>query len=360
MKLNEKMREPAEVAFSEIFSMTANAISALSFSSEENRVPGGLKKFSMKALRNAAAAGVASASLSDLVEDLLAHPNIPSLPRPHNASSDNALIKYFNIDFTLAILVDLACTSCSNWDLCNNMFEIIKAKRKQSPEFIARSDSSRPEDVSNLLVSPLEKRKKSVSGLSGLKGVNAFFRQLDGLLQLGFDDIEKWPGSEFASASSVAPGSPRGSLLAVSPFTFMNPPASPQPFLSRQSLLWHLRSAAPPLTALALRQFEGTVVEIRQAFEQANQALAASSYLNRQESINIDEHHFSATPRTPASHSPAQSSQSSSQGSAASARSKESTTGRLDAPILHVRIKQLIGVMEKVIPSGGFYRLLMR
>ena len=123
------------MAFTESFNATAKSISALNISPRDKYVPASSKKFSMQALKSAAAAGVANATLSNFVDDLLANPNIPPLPRPqwvNEQGQDSAFAKFFHLDTTTAILLDLTCTMCQSWELCNNIFNIIKAKGKLS------------------------------------------------------------------------------------------------------------------------------------------------------------------------------------------------------------------------------------
>ena len=131
LKINEKTREVAEVAFTESFNATAKSISALNVTSRESRSASTSKKFNLQAVKSAAAAGVANATLSNFVDDLLSNPNIPCLPRPGwvgEHGQDNPLAGYFQLDTTTAILLDLACTMCQSWELCNNVLDIIKTK----------------------------------------------------------------------------------------------------------------------------------------------------------------------------------------------------------------------------------------
>ena len=131
LKISENTREVAEATFTEVFTATAKSISVLNLTSKEKRTPAGAAKFSLEAVKSAAATGVANATLSNFVDDLLANPNIPPLPRPQwvNESRKESLYgSFFMMDTTTAILLDLACTMCQTWELCNNIFNIIKAK----------------------------------------------------------------------------------------------------------------------------------------------------------------------------------------------------------------------------------------
>lgn len=87
-------------------------------------------KRSIKALSKAAAVGVATAYLSTIVEDLLANPCVPSIPRPRQPSTRENFSSLFNLDPSSALLLDLLCTCCRTWDACSNMLDIIKTKTK--------------------------------------------------------------------------------------------------------------------------------------------------------------------------------------------------------------------------------------
>ncbi|KAK7502719.1 hypothetical protein BaRGS_00005969, partial [Batillaria attramentaria] len=356
MKLNEKTREVAEVSFSESFDKTAQAVSALNVAAKERRTSSSSKKFSMAALKSAAAAGVATASLSNFVEELLASPHIPALPKPRSESSqvqDAVLMQLFHVDTALAILLDLACTSCNSWELCCNVFDIIKAKGKTGKEKQGKDSDGTALSSKG----PTEKKSRSSSLGSGLKGCKGLFNQLDKLLQLGHADPEQWAATNWFESSNSAPGSAAGTPAGVtSPVIIL--PTSHVPPSSRHSLVQHFRRVAPPMTASGLKQYEGVVREIQQAFEHANQALLASSRLDRQESINIEEQHFAKSPTTssPASISPSMSRSSSL--NSTSSLSKEATPGKSEVPVLHTKMKQLIAAMEKFVPHGGLYLLL--
>ena len=218
------------------------------------------------------------------------------------------------------------------------------------------SDSGSPEPAR-----PKDKKKgKSAFGHSELKGCWGLIRQLDSLLQLGFGDSDHWTASALQEVSAITGASTGGKPVAL----LVTPPPSSSSHAAaavQQSLVERFRSVASLLTASTAKQYEGKLREVQQAFEQANQALLASSRLDRQESINIDESHFARSPgvrQSPSSFSPA-TSRTSSLGSGGSSLSRE-VSGRVEVPLLHQRMKHLIAAMEKFVPHGGLLLLLIQ
>lgn len=355
MKLNEKTQETAEVSFSESFHQTAKAIGSLTLAAREPRLVSS-KKFSMQALKNAAAAGVATSSLANYVEDLLASPTIPPLPKPRPSKEqiqDPSLTQHFQVDTTTVILMDLACTTCHSWELCCNIFDIIRAKGKVGQQKSGNDTDSTPKSRS--ASDQTRRGSSSTGGNSGVKGCLGLFTQLDRLLQMGRADAEHWAATSWSDSSESLPlkTAASGSKGPVILLTSAHVPVSAQ-----HSLVQHFRTVAPPITAAGLKQYEGVVREIQQALEHAHQALLVSSRLDRQESISIDEQHFAKSPARSSPPSISSSvSRSSSLGSSGSL-SREATPGRPEPPILHTKMKQLIAAMEKFVPHGGLYLLL--
>ena len=194
-----------------------------------------------------------------------------------------------------------------------------------------------------------------------LKGCTGFFQQLDSLLQLGHGDSDHWTASAMQEVSAITGSSAPAAGGKAVPLLVTPPPSSVHTSAAlQQSLVQHFRSVASLLTASVMKQYEGSMREIQQAFEQANQVLLASFRLDRQESINIDETHFAKSPgvkQSPSSFSPA-TSHTSSIGSSGSSLSREMPT-RLEVPLLHQRMKHLIATMEKFVPHGGLALLLI-
>lgn len=210
-----------------------------------------------------------------------------------------------------------------------------------------------------------KRRGRSSSIRLDLKGCQRFFQQLDGMLQLGHGDSDHWTAtamhevSAITSSSAAAGGGGKGTALTVgtqSPSVVITSAAG------QRSLVQHFRSGASVLNATVVRQYETCVREVMQSFEQTSQALLASSRLDRQESINIDESHFAKSPgikQSPSSFTSESSHHTSSLGSGGSSLSREGP-GRLEMPLLHQRMKHLIAVMEKFVPLGGLYMLFIQ
>ena len=197
-----------------------------------------------------------------------------------------------------------------------------------------------------------------------LKGCTAFFQQLDALLQLGHGDSDHWTASALQEVSAITGSSAPAAGGKAVPLLVTPPSSSSSVHTSaamQQSLVQRFRSVASLLTASVMKQYEGSMREIQQVFEQANQALLASFRLDRQESLNIDETHFAKSPgvkQSPSSFSPS-TSRTSSIGSSGSSLSRE-IPARLEVPLLHQRMKHLIATMEKFVPHGGLALLLIQ
>ena len=196
-----------------------------------------------------------------------------------------------------------------------------------------------------------------------LKGCTAFFQQLDALLQLGHGDSDHWTASAMQEVSAITGSSAPAAGGKAVPLLVTPPPASSvhTSAAMQQSLVQRFRSIASLLTASVMKQYEGSMREIQQVFEQANQALLASFRLDRQESINIDETHFAKSPgvkQSSSSLSPS-TSRTSSVGSSGSSLSRE-MPARLEVPLLHQRMKHLVATMEKFVPHGGLALLLIQ
>ncbi|XP_076441937.1 uncharacterized protein LOC143280973 isoform X2 [Babylonia areolata] len=366
LKINEKSRGAAEATFTEAFNSTAKTIGSLSATAKESQAAPASKKFSLQAIKNAAAAGVANARLSEIVDGLLANPNIPPLPRPHWVSDhgqENVFASFFHVDMTTAVLMDLACTTCQSWELCSSLFNIIKTKGHLGKALKEKEEQDDNDSGSSDPVSTKEKKKGKNSFIRcDLKGTHKFFQQMDALLQVGHGDSDHWIVSAMHEVSAITGGS--SSSGKVNPVLVMPAPTTHgahAPVTVQQSLLQRFRSTASPLVASGVKLYENTVHDIQVHFEQTNQALLASSRLDRQDSIHIDESHFEKSPaikQSPLSFSPA-TSRTSSVGSGGSSWSRE-MQGKVEVPLLHQRMKHLIAVMEKSVPQGGLLSLLLR
>ena len=234
------------------------------------------------------------------------------------------------------------------------LFHFLCAPEKRSKEVEEEGNDSGPLDA----LGPKGKKKaRAGTSCSHLKGPHRLFQQLDTLLQVGHGDSDHWTASAMQEVSAITSTTATGAKpLSV----LINPPAmsAHSSTTVQQSLVQRFRSAASSLTASAMKLYESSVHEIQHCVEQANQALIASSRLDRQESINIDETHFLKSPgvkQSPVSFSPANS-RTPSVGSGGSSLSRE-VTGK-EVPLLHQRMKHLIAIMEKLVPHGGLFLLL--
>ena len=125
------MSETREVGFADCYNSSAEKIWNLEVQSrEQSQTPPKVGKRSLKALSKAAAVGVATASLSHIVEDLISSPNVPPVPKPRSAAGREKCSHLFNLDPPSALLLDLLCTSCHTWEASANMLDIIKSKTR--------------------------------------------------------------------------------------------------------------------------------------------------------------------------------------------------------------------------------------
>ncbi|XP_059160306.1 zinc finger FYVE domain-containing protein 26-like, partial [Physella acuta] len=113
--VTEKSAETCEVSFGQEFHTCASKIWNLESEAREKALVG-VGKRSMKALSKAASVGVATATLSNLVEELLARPSLPPVPRRQQ------------LDVVSVQLLELLCCWSRSWESCSNMLDICKAK----------------------------------------------------------------------------------------------------------------------------------------------------------------------------------------------------------------------------------------
>jgi hypothetical protein len=157
-------------------------------------------------------------------------------------------------------------------------------------------------------------------------------------------------------------------VLQAPPTVITPQPQSASPLkptaAAQLSLIQRFRTTLSSLSAPVSRQFEASVREVQQSFEQANQALLGAR-LDREESFTIDESYFAKSPLPKPSpvfkqSPPSFTSSGSMTFSTGSGGSKDATPGKAEVPLLHRRMKHLIAAMEKFVPHDGLTKLLIQ
>ncbi|ESP02327.1 hypothetical protein LOTGIDRAFT_238051 [Lottia gigantea] len=293
----DKKDETAEVQFSDSYKQAADKLSTLienpeKGSTSSNR-PGTM---SIKALASVAAAGVASASLTNITDDLLTLTTVPPFPKPNVPKTHKLLYFFTDVTVSSAILIDLLLTSCKNWDLCNKMCNVIKSKINM--KLVMEGD--------NVMNSEIP-----------VKGCVAYFAEILKVLELG-SDIDSHYHME---------NNPKSNLNL------------------KQSVVDLLLNATTPISAQRLKKYVGIKEEIRQSLEKVETEITIL------ENTNATEKSLSLS-RTP---SPQTSPRPSPMGSVSSRSSIKP-----EPPSIHTAIKQLISCMESYLPSGGIIKIVKR
>ncbi|XP_067681511.1 uncharacterized protein [Haliotis asinina] len=308
----EKSEAAEEVSFSEAYHKAANKVATLESSTRERTgASSNLGRPSMKALAKVAAAGVASASLSNVTDELLSSQIIPTLPKPKAFSNmPNDITSLFTeLDVSTAILLDLVCTSCRTWDLCNKLFDIIKTKVTIENEV---SEDIGWRDITGVSASS----RKSKSDV-GLKGAFAFLKQMERLVHAFADDANV--GKIFMSGG---------------------PMMSSKPSIERQ-----MRTATCPLVAEKVNIFVSAVEEVRRWVDRINRAFENVDSVNRRDSLQLPE---TSPPVSPVDSSP---------------KFRDSSPKAKDTPKsspIHSAYKHFCGALERCAPKGGLVYLLKR
>ncbi|KAK6181134.1 hypothetical protein SNE40_009062 [Patella caerulea] len=304
----EKKDDTAEVSFSDSFKKAASSLSSLvenpGKAAPSSSRPG---KLSIKALGSVAAAGMASATLTNITDDLLSVRDIPQLPKPNLPKSNKLLIFFTEVHVSIAVLVDLLLTSCKTWELCNKMLDVIKSKM----------------NVKN--ISDLNNDHQNMETM--VIGCQTYLSELQKLLELSVDPDTHMTYAESENAKRTS--------------------------VPRQSFVNMLLSATTPVTAERLKNFIGVKEEIKHLL---NRVVGVLSEMKQSGSEDVSFDDSLPSPSSPApSPSPSPSPHLSPLGSISSRSSF-----RIEPPVMHTVMKQLIACMEKYVPTGGMVRMLKR
>ncbi|XP_070571338.1 zinc finger FYVE domain-containing protein 26-like isoform X2 [Ptychodera flava] len=85
-----------------------------------------LVRSNLSAIANVAASGMASSSVTSIVDELLSTSQLPVITTKENRRSCDALLERFatNQEVPALVILDLACTSSNNWDVCKDLLQM--------------------------------------------------------------------------------------------------------------------------------------------------------------------------------------------------------------------------------------------
>ncbi|KAL4238418.1 hypothetical protein ACF0H5_003126 [Mactra antiquata] len=301
----EDRPETAEVYFAQAYHKACRSLQSVNGSMPQT--PGtSSSKTGLRAVANAAAAGLTTASVSDIAEDILTFPTLPKVTKIDvNENLPQNIVDIFQSEnLPVMILLDLATTSAKTWDVCNHLVDSIRShlpskSDAKSEEFAQSTDSK---SVVNLSKQRVHK----------IRTFSDFVSQLQNVLQLGVeDDI---PSREKAAFSK----------------TFQK---SIQYYLSHGA--HSLNAEKDKSLALLFQNLHKYVHKVEEAFQIVEKGNAATDLANN--SVKLDSQQRLVTQE----HKP---------------RSSSST----DRPVLHHCMKQLIHSLEKEVPDGGLVAFISK
>ncbi|KAH9515330.1 hypothetical protein Btru_014177, partial [Bulinus truncatus] len=333
-QLSEKTSECCEVTFCDLYQSSASKIWNLETEGRDlKQHPTKVGKRSVKALSKAAAVGVATASLSNIVEDLLSKPCLPPTPKPKALGSRETFNQLFHVDSCSAVLLDLLCTACHSWDTCSNMLDIIKTRSK----FLGPDTSQSSSPIHDLTDSPEQSSDPAESSSSSASPKSSKIINLPASKQslLGIKDCHQfiWNLYELLHIGDHQPS--RGHQLVS------------------QTLQHHIHSAFSSFDLSKLRSLNISLMEIHRAVDNVLQTLIGSVKAH-QIDIAVDEQGSSPSLSSRGSTSSFSGSTTGSNTSVTKTPFKQPTE---DNP-LHASIKYLMYIMEKYAPGAGLTCLL--
>ena len=133
LNLDSGMQEVSEAGFVSAFNVTANTILSMaecsSNHSHRHLTPTAQHVCDISNIDVGACA--ASTSIGQLIEDLLKHASLPSLPKPSWTNYEHCTSYYrdvFAFSPLAAVCLDLVCTVCTTWEQCHDVFSLMKDK----------------------------------------------------------------------------------------------------------------------------------------------------------------------------------------------------------------------------------------
>ncbi|GFO26040.1 Zinc finger fyve domain-containing protein 26 [Plakobranchus ocellatus] len=352
-RLTDKSLETREVSFADLYRSSSESIWDLEVQGrQQSQTPPKVGKRSVKALSKAAAVGVATASLSHIVDDLLSSPSVPPIPKPRRAAVREKCLHLFNMDPPTALLLDLLCTSCHTWETCSNMLDIIKSKTRLLQQDARHEKHSSPPSEAFLKKS-VDSANSSQSPLSTTSFATASPISVS-LSGQQLPALQHQP----ASADSTLQNITGCSKLArrLHDLILMDESMDDILLLSsrhtqrggRVSLQSYLHTAQTMLHPETLVKVDTAIAVLRRAVDQVMQVLSGARTGSNFD-ISLDESLISMSPASSYSGGSLSSRRLSSASNVSSASAKPNE----DKHPLHAVVKFLMFSMEKYIPGEG-------
>jgi hypothetical protein len=292
----EDTPEAVEILFSQAYHKACRAIQSILEKDSQTtiREP---RKMELKAVASAAAAGLVTASVSDVADDILKFPTIPKIPKIdlHESLPRNVVQLFCQENIPVMILLDLMCSSAKTWNVCNHLLDTIRSHqpKKPQPEI---DDSSQSLEIKTSV--PLSRQR-----VVKIRTFADILDQIQCLLCLGAED--QIPSKEQE--------------------TF------------QKSVQYYLINATLPLTADKTKQCEQLNQSLSKCISKAEEAFQQNK---------VKGHH--------------NQSRSEFRQRMGSTGSQSSLSGsKSDRPTVHHYMKQLIRTLEKEVPSGGVITIIL-
>ena len=294
----EDTPEAVEIYFSQAYHKACHSLQGI-MGKDSSSTATESSKMGLRAVASAAAAGLATASVTDVADNILKFPTIPQIPKidlheslPHN------IVQVFNQDnIPVMILLDLMCSSAKSWNVCNHLLDTIKSRQPQKPQSKAEDSVQSLETKTSVPVS----RQRVIK----IKTFAEIVDQIQCLLQLGVE--EEIPSKEQTAFAK----------------TF------------QKSVQYYLSNATLSLSA-----------EKNKQFELLNQSL--SKYISK-----VEEAFQQVKVK-------GQVNQSRSEFRQRIGSTGSQSGSKSERPMVHHCMKQLIQTLEKEVPPGGVVSLVLR
>ncbi|XP_072171552.1 uncharacterized protein [Diadema setosum] len=250
----ENKQEVAEVHFASHWQRAVKRLKSMDstgmVSGPQTQTPG--LKSGLGGIASMAAAGIASFSMTEIIDELLMHATLPILPVPQPASGSNASSsspsqsggnvllwqQLQNVNVIAMVVFDLACTACHSWKTCTELLDMVVSRLQSG--LLAPS----PSTPNVVVTSPSQYVSSPKAGCptETLLGVKAFMQQMHSLIN---------------PVSSTATALIRPNVLEY----------------FQRSALQALTMAISPLDPSTLRSHVNFVLEVRQGIQLLSSAL---------------------------------------------------------------------------------------
>lgn len=324
-----------EVYFSQAYHKACRSIQGIVGKEPQN--PGAIpSKMGLKAVASAAAAGLATASVSDVADNILKFPTIPQMPKIELGENvpQNIVQIFQQENMPVIILLDLMCSSAKSWDVCNHLIDTIKSHQLSQPQSSAGDTSVQNKETKDQVAVA----KQRVNKIRTLPDAVA---QIQHLLQLGAED--QIPSKEQTTLAK----------------TFQK---SVQYFLSHAT---HSLSADKSRQSAMLNQnLAKFVSRVEEAFlsnkTKGHVTTVRSEDRQRLGSMGSESPRLEAQQRLGSMEPQSPKSSEDRQRLGGTGPQSPRSGSKLDKPSIHHFMKQLIHTLEKEVPTGGIVSLISR